>query len=122
MGAGDVTVLHSDGKTCGAPSLPIWLADHVSVFDGSSVLTCGGRSNKETTLCWHLHLNNSSRSAWVRAPEMLEGRSYADAVESGGDVWVTGGWDGKVRRSRLPCPNPDSRLRWSSLVGTPSLQ
>ena len=25
------------------------------------------------------------------------GRSYADAVESGGDVWVTGGWDGKVR-------------------------
>ena len=27
----------------------------------------------------------------------LPGRSYADAVESGGDVWVTGGWDGKVR-------------------------
>jgi len=93
----DVTVLHSDGKTCPAPSLPIWLADHFSVFDGSSVLTCGGRSGKETTLCWHLHLHNSSRSSWKRAPEMLEGRSYADAVESGGDVWVTGGWDGKVR-------------------------
>ena len=27
----------------------------------------------------------------------VTGRSYADAVESGGDVWVTGGWDGKVR-------------------------
>merc|ERR1719242_530541 len=93
----DVTVLHSDGKTCAAPSLPIWLADHVSVFDGSSVLTCGGRSAKETTLCWHLHLHNSSRSSWKRAPEMLEGRSYADAVQSEGNVWVTGGWDGKVR-------------------------
>ena len=93
----DVTVLHSDGKTCAAPSLPIWLADHVSVFDGSSVLTCGGRSAKETTLCWHLHLQNSSKSSWARAPEMLEGRSYADAVQSEGNVWVTGGWDGKVR-------------------------
>ena len=28
---------------------------------------------------------------------MLEGRSYADAVQSEGNVWVTGGWDGKVR-------------------------
>ena len=27
----------------------------------------------------------------------VTGRSYADAVVSGGDVWVTGGWDGKVR-------------------------
>ena len=43
---------NNNNQTCGAPSLPIWLADHVSVFDGSSVLTCGGRSSKETTLCW----------------------------------------------------------------------
>ena len=28
---------------------------------------------------------------------MNDGRSYADAVESNGQVWVTGGWNGKKR-------------------------
>lgn len=95
----EVTVLHTNGKSCPLPPLPIWLADHTSAFDGSSILTCGGRSGRGNTLCWYLHLSNTSSSSltWVSAPEMEEGRSYADAIQSGGDVWVTGGWDGKTR-------------------------
>ena len=30
---------------------------------------------------------------------MNEGRSYADGVELDGEVWVTGGWDGKKRHA-----------------------
>ena len=39
----NVTILREDGRSCPGPSLPIWLADHFSVFDGSRILTCGGR-------------------------------------------------------------------------------
>ena len=31
----NVTIVNGRGKSCPAPSLPIWLADHFSVFDGS---------------------------------------------------------------------------------------
>jgi len=92
----NVTIVNGRGKSCPAPSLPIWLADHFSVFDGSRIMTCGGRSGNENTLCWYWDL---SSSAWTRAPEMNDGRSYADAVEKTGQVWVTGGWDGKERHS-----------------------
>lgn len=92
----NVTVLQSSGKTCPGPSLPIWLADHFSVFDGSRILTCGGRSGDKKTLCWYWNLAAGS-DKWERAPQMLTGRSYADSVVSLGRVWVTGGWDGKVR-------------------------
>ena len=30
---------------------------------------------------------------------MNDGRSYADALELNGEVWVTGGWDGKRRHA-----------------------
>jgi len=90
----NVTVVSARGRSCPAPSLPIWLADHFSVFDGSRILTCGGRSGNENTLCWYWDLTSS---AWTRAPEMKDGRSYADAVHSKGQVWATGGWDGKRR-------------------------
>ena len=31
----NVTIVNGRGKSCPAPSLPIWLADHFSVFDGA---------------------------------------------------------------------------------------
>ena len=96
----EVTVLHSDGRSCPAPALPIGLADHITVYTGAGkVLTCGGRSGEDTTLCWWLELAsaNSSSLAWSRAPGMGAGRSYGDAVQSEGRVWMTGGWNGKER-------------------------
>ena len=54
---------------CPGPPLPIWLADHFSVsLGGSTVLTCGGRSNQDTTLCWRLDLATQGAD-WVRMPE-----------------------------------------------------
>ena len=85
----NVTILHSDGKQCPGPKLPIWLADHFSVVINDKIMTCGGRSNDDRTLCWHLDM--SEGDTWTRTSNMLTGRSYADAVTNKrGDVWVTG--------------------------------
>ena len=93
----NVTLVTSDGKSCPGPNLPIWLADHFSVFDGEKILTCGGRDGDGNTLCWEWDISSGS-SSWARATHMGGGRSYADAVVGGkGEVWVTGGWDGKAR-------------------------
>jgi len=62
----NVTIVSGKGKSCPAQPLPIWLADHFSVFDGFRMMTCGGRSGNEKTLCWYWDL--SSRG-WSRAPE-----------------------------------------------------
>jgi len=110
----NVTIVNGRGKSCPAPSLPIWLADHFSVFDGSRILTCGGRSGDENTLCWHWDL---SQSSWKRAPEMNDGRSYADAVENGGEVWATGGWDGKIRHASSEIMDGDNWKQGAFLTG-----
>ena len=64
----NVTLLSSEGRACPGPSLPIWLADHFSVYDGEKVLTCGGRSGKGNTLCWHWNLARGDKT-WSRATE-----------------------------------------------------
>ena len=64
----NVTLLSSEGRSCPGPNLPIWLADHFSVYDGEKILTCGGRSGQGNTLCWHWNLARGDKS-WTRATE-----------------------------------------------------
>ena len=62
----EVSLLHPDtGAVCPGPDLPIWLADHFSVALGDKVMTCGGRSNEDHTLCWYLDVNQEHLD-WVR--------------------------------------------------------
>ena len=46
----NVTIVNGRGKSCPAPSLPIWLADHFSVFDGSRWVVPGTKQPQETPL------------------------------------------------------------------------
>lgn len=93
----NVTILTSSGDICPLPSLPIPLADHFSVGVLSKILTCGGRSRDSQTLCWWLDLQDIERG-WVMGPRTNTGRSYGSALVFEGDVWVTGGYDGKTRQ------------------------
>ena len=61
----NVTFIHSDGRQCPGPDLPIWLADHFSVLVGFRILTCGGRSNDGNTLCWFLNMEGN-QAVWTR--------------------------------------------------------
>ena len=48
---------------------------------------------------------------------MTSGRSYADAVtNSVGDVWVTGGWDGKHRHNTTEVMTGDTWSQGHSLT------
>ena len=64
----NVTFLHSDGRWCSGPDLPIWLADHFSVLVGFRIMTCGGRSNDGNTLCWFLNMDGN-KAVWTRTSE-----------------------------------------------------
>ena len=84
----EVTLLRPDtGAVCSGPELPIWLADHFSVALGDQVMTCGGRSNEDHTLCWYLDLNQANPT-WARttkyeictAYQRKTGRLYLDCL------------------------------------------
>ena len=63
----NVSILTQSGRTCPGPSLPIWLADHFSLEHNGGILTCGGRSNEQQTLCWWWDMGQGN-SQWNNAP------------------------------------------------------
>ncbi|XP_023338349.1 uncharacterized protein LOC111709016 [Eurytemora carolleeae] len=91
----NVTIVDEE-TTCAGPNLPIWLADHFSVYLNQRILTCGGRSSDDKSLCWIWNLDGDNR--WERGPETNVGRSYSEAVVVNQKVWVSGGWNGKLKQ------------------------